>query len=214
MDVIKLEDKIFKYLNGQNIKVHSLELSDPVSYEDICSNNFGNCQIWGLIFVNNLNFEKKIEIKFTLNNWADIHYINAHYNKSVTPHVDEFKFIIDISALKLNLISKNLIYANFSERKTICLLNLQFCCRYDVNGFEYYRSFYDNNDYKNYEITISLSAINLNRAVSNSSIFNSNLGPSKMRASNAEVTMSKNNKILKSLSENSLKIQITTTTPR
>lgn len=192
VDVTGLEDKIFKYLNGQNIKVHSLELSDPVSYEDICSNNFGNCQIWGLIFVNNLNFEKKIEIKFTLNNWADIHYINAHYNKSVTPHVDEFKFIIDISALKLNLISKNLIYANFFERKTTCLLNLQFCCRYDVNGFEY-RSFYDNNDYKNYEITISLSAINLNRAVSNSSIFNSNLGPSKMRASNAEVTMSKNN---------------------
>lgn len=59
VDVTGLEDKIFKYLNGQNIKVHSLELSDPVSYEDICSNNFGNCQIWGLIFVNNLNFEKK-----------------------------------------------------------------------------------------------------------------------------------------------------------
>lgn len=119
VDVTGLEDKIFKYLNGQNIKVHSLELSDPVSYEDICSNNFGNCQIWGLIFVNNLNFEKKIEIKFTLNNWADIHYINAHYNKSVTPHVDEFKFIIDISALKLNLISKNLIYANFLKGKLL-----------------------------------------------------------------------------------------------
>lgn len=191
MDVAELEYKIFKYLNGQNIKVHSLELSDPVNYEDICCNNFGSCQIWGLIFVNNLNFEKKIEIKFTLNNWTDIHYIDAYYNKSVTSQVDEFKFIIDISALKLNLVSKNLIYTNFFERKTTCFLNLQFCCRYDVNSFEN-KSFYDNNDYRNYEVSISLSVINLNRGVSRLTKYNFNLDPSEIGDSNADVTTSKN----------------------
>ncbi|KOG97961.1 protein phosphatase regulator PIG1 [Saccharomyces eubayanus] len=166
VNLAELESRIFSYLNGQNIKVHSLELSSPVSHEDFCHNNFGSCQFSGLVFVNNLNFEKNIEIKFTLSNWSDIHYINARFNKSITSKIDEFRFVIDFSALKLNLVSKNLIFANSNEKRTDCILNLQFCCRYDVNYLSS-KTFYDNNDYRNYEVTISLSTIiNLNRGVS------------------------------------------------
>ncbi|CAI4046654.1 hypothetical protein SKDZ_12G3040 [Saccharomyces kudriavzevii ZP591] len=192
----ELERRIFEYLNGQNIKVHLLELSDPVTYEDICRNNLGSCQISGLIFVNNLNFEKIIEIKFTLNNWTDIHYINAHFNKSITSRVDEFKFVIDISALKLNLVSKNLIYSNLFEKKTTCSLNLQFCCRYDVNNFNN-KTFYDNNDYRNYEVTISLSAISLNREVKKFPKHDSNLDSFMLRGGNTNVHVLKNDENIK-----------------
>lgn len=192
IDATKLEHSIFEYLNGQNIKVHSLELSEPATYDDVRCNNFGRCQISGLLFVNNLNFEKKVEIKFTLNNWTDIHYISANYSKSVTPQVDEFKFIIDISALKLNLVSKKLIFANFFEKKTACSLNLQFCCRYDVNGFDN-RSFYDNNDYRNYELTISLSVINLNREISILPKNDSTILPLTLRNKNSDSSTSKIN---------------------
>lgn len=197
VNLAESESRIFAYLNGQNIKVHSLELSSPVGHEDICHNNFGGCQISGLIFVNNLNFEKNIEIKFTLSNWSDIHYINARFNKSITSKIDEFRFVIDISALKLNLVSKNLIFAKSNERKTNCILNLQFCCRYDVNNLSN-KTFYDNNDYRNYEVTISLSTvINLNRGVSKFLKHDSKHAPLMLTDCNTDVNIMKNNENVK-----------------
>ena len=59
-----LEVSLFNFLQGQNIRLHSLNQD---------SNN--SSKLIGLIYVNNLNFEKFIEIKFSFNHWKDIHYV-------------------------------------------------------------------------------------------------------------------------------------------
>lgn len=135
-----LEDQIFDYLQGLNIRLHSLKQLD---------NKFG--KIVGLIYVNNLNFEKFIEIKLTFNSWKDIHYITANYSRSVTGKIDEFKFVIDLNSLKYALQVKNLIYARTDSSSTVCPLNVELCCRYDVNN----ETFYDNNNYDNYQMKLT-----------------------------------------------------------
>ncbi|QLG74363.1 hypothetical protein HG535_0G02470 [Zygotorulaspora mrakii] len=134
-----LEGQIFEFLQGSNIKLHSLKQSKEK-----------NGSICGLIFVNNLNFEKSIEIKFSFNNWKDIHYVSANFSKSITSNIDEFSFVFDLNSLKYALKVKNLIFANKKLSKTFCPLNLEFCCRYDVNN----ETFYDNNNYQNYQIKL------------------------------------------------------------
>lgn len=135
-----LENQLFTYLQGSNIRLHSLSQFN---------NEFG--KITGLIYVNNLNFEKFIEIKFTFNSWKDIHYVAANYHKSITNKIDEFKFTIDLNSLKYALKVKNLIYSKFNSPTTICPLNIELCCRYDVNN----ETFYDNNNYENYQMKLT-----------------------------------------------------------
>lgn len=135
-----LENQLFGYLQGSNIRLHSLSQSN---------NEFG--KITGLIYVNNLNFEKFIEIKFTFNSWKDIHYISANYHKSITNKIDEFKFTIDLNSLKYSLKVRNLIYSKLNAPTTICPLNVELCCRYDVNN----ETFYDNNNYENYQMKLT-----------------------------------------------------------
>lgn len=133
------EDQIFEFLQGSNIRLHSLKQSKEE-----------NGKIYGLIYVNNLNFEKFIEIKFTFNYWKDIHYITAFYSKSITNRIDEFKFVIDMNSLKYSLKVKDLIFAKKNSSTTVCPLNVELCCRYDVNN----ETFYDNNNYDNYQMKL------------------------------------------------------------
>ncbi|AQZ12578.1 PIG1 (YLR273C) and GAC1 (YOR178C) [Zygosaccharomyces parabailii] len=137
-----LEKQLFEYLQGSNIRLHSLGQVE---------NEFG--KLSGLIYVNNLNFEKFIEIKFTFNGWKDIHYVAATYHKSITSRIDEFKFTIDLNVLKYSLQVKNLLYCNTSQRTTVCPLEVDFCCRYDVND----ETFYDNNNYENYHMNLAVT---------------------------------------------------------
>ncbi|EHN00135.1 Gac1p [Saccharomyces cerevisiae x Saccharomyces kudriavzevii VIN7] len=129
------QGQLAKYLNGKNIKLHSLIQSDGDS-----------SKIMGLIYVNNLSFEKYLEIKFTFNSWKDIHYVTANYNKTVNSAVDEFKFTIDLNSLKYILLIKRII--TLENNTSSCPLNIELCCRYDVNE----ETFYDNNDGKNYHL--------------------------------------------------------------
>lgn len=138
-DEIHLESQLFDYLQGSNIRLHSLEQIDE---------SFG--KISGLIYVNNLNFEKFTEIKFTFDNWENIHHVSANYHKSITDRVDEFKFVIDLNVLKYSLQVRNLIYCNPALKTTLCPLDVEFCCRYDVNC----ETFYDNNNYENYRMKL------------------------------------------------------------
>lgn len=137
-----LERQLFEYLQDSNIRLHSLGQLDD---------GFG--KISGLIYVNNLNFEKFIEVKFTFNSWKDIHYVTATYHRSITPRVDEFKFVIDLSVLKYFLQVKNLIYCDPELGNTLCPLEMEFCCRYDVNG----ETYYDNNNYENYQMKLAVT---------------------------------------------------------
>ncbi|GAV49203.1 hypothetical protein ZYGR_0N06100 [Zygosaccharomyces rouxii] len=135
----QLEPQLFDYLQGSNIRLHSLEQ---------INNEFG--KVLGLIYVNNLNFEKFIEIKLTFNNWKDIHYVTATYHRSITDQLDEFKFVIDLNVLKYSLQMRNLLYYNPALTTTLCPLDVNLCCRYDVNG----ETFYDNNNYENYQMKL------------------------------------------------------------
>ncbi|CCD26814.1 protein phosphatase regulator PIG1 NDAI_0I02460 [Naumovozyma dairenensis CBS 421] len=142
-----MEQAIFIYLNGQNIKLYSLSQD----YNRMDQTSF---KLIGYLVVNNLNFEKNIEIKYTFNNWKSIHYLMAYYNKSITKNIDEFKFTIDLTSLKNILKNQNLIYCNDNtndnHKITNCPLNMELCCCYDVNN----ETYYDNNNYKNYNISI------------------------------------------------------------
>lgn len=142
------------FLNyGQNIKLYSVEQKIDEK------NNMKTDEIVGLIYVNNLNFEKSIEIKFTFTNWRDIHYITANFNKSITNEIDEFNFTINLSSFKYFLKLENLICTNTnSNLPTFSPLKIQFCCRYDVNN----ETYYDNNNYKNYELSIMVETKNFN----------------------------------------------------
>lgn len=140
-----LESQIFDYLQGSNIRLHSLKQS---------TTEFG--KIIGLIYVNNLNFEKFIEIKLTFNQWKDMHYIPANFSRSITDKVDEFRFVIDLNSLKYSLQVKNLIYAMPDSATSVCRLNVELCCRYDVNN----ETFYDNNNYENYQIQLAATIRN------------------------------------------------------
>lgn len=101
-------------------------------------------KVIGFLVVNNLNFEKLIEVKFTFNNWENIHYVNASFDRSIDSKFDRFRFTIDLDRYKFFLNFKNLIGDNESK------INLQFCCKYDVNN----ETYYDNNDYQNYNIQL------------------------------------------------------------
>ncbi|CCK70960.1 protein phosphatase regulator PIG1 KNAG_0F02980 [Huiozyma naganishii CBS 8797] len=137
------ENDIFSYMNGQNIKLHSLRPLDG-----------GKTKLEGLIYVNNLNFEKFIEIKFTFNDWLDIHYVTATYNRSITGRLDEFKFVVNLDAMRYFLKFKKLLYCKDGE--SLCPLSLKLCCRYDVN----YETYYDNNNYQNYEFNFLVRTVN------------------------------------------------------
>ncbi|CCD24588.1 protein phosphatase regulator GAC1 NDAI_0D02740 [Naumovozyma dairenensis CBS 421] len=130
-----LESSLFQFLQGQNIRLHSLDQDPKDSYK-----------IVGLIYVNNLNFEKFSEVKFTFNHWKDMHYVSAVYNKSITSNIDEFKFIIDLNSLKFFLQVKNLLSSKVDQNN----LSIELCCRYDVNN----ETYYDNNNYQNYHISL------------------------------------------------------------
>lgn len=133
-----LQCQLTKYLNGQNVKLHSLTQSEDDS-----------SKITGLVYVNNLSFEKYLEIKFTFNSWRDIHYVTANFNRTVNSNVDEFKFTIDLNSLKYILLIKRII--TMENNTSSCPLNIELCCRYDVNN----ETYYDNNNGKNYHLFIT-----------------------------------------------------------
>ncbi|CAB4255869.1 similar to Saccharomyces cerevisiae YOR178C GAC1 Regulatory subunit for Glc7p type-1 protein phosphatase (PP1) [Maudiozyma barnettii] len=146
------DDDINILLTGnKNIKLHSIE-----QIRD--NHNKKTDEIIGSIYVNNLTFEKFIEIKFTFTNWSDIHYVTATFNKSITNQIDEFKFKINLSSFKYFLKLDHLLFSTTdSNLPTNCPLKIEFCCRYDVNN----ETYYDNNNYKNYELSIMAKTQNL-----------------------------------------------------
>lgn len=134
-NLILTNDFINFFMHKQMIKIQSLKINNEN-------------KLIGYLIVNNLAFEKYIEIKFTFNNWLNIHYVNASYNKTISENFDQFKFIIDINSFKFFLNLKNLMASDF--------LNIELCCRYDVR----HETYYDNNNYNNYKITLRKPQLN------------------------------------------------------
>ncbi|KAG0668845.1 hypothetical protein C6P45_004328 [Maudiozyma exigua] len=134
-NLILTNDFIKFFMHKQMIKIQSLKINNEN-------------KLIGYLIVNNLAFEKYIEIKFTFNNWLNIHYVNASYNKTISENFDQFKFVIDINSFKFFLNLKNLLAKDF--------LNMELCCRYDVR----HETYYDNNNYNNYKITLKKPQLN------------------------------------------------------
>lgn len=124
------DQSIESYLNGQNIKLYRLEQSDVKENK-----------LHGYLIVNNINFEKIIEIKFTFNNWNNIHYISSTYRRSLTSKFDEFQFTIDLNCYKFFLQIKDLLNKH---------IKIDLCCRYDVGN----ETYFDNNNYQNYTLKL------------------------------------------------------------
>ncbi|KAM3161102.1 CBM21 domain-containing protein [Lachancea thermotolerans] len=135
---IDLQSHILAHLQGHNIKLNRISACLDTK------------KIQGLIYVTNLNFEKALEIKFTFNNWKDIHYVSAYHHRSVTDAIDEFKFTIHLSGLSFFMQSKKLLFCDPNMYETCCPLSMELCCRYDVNG----ETYYDNNNYNNYHVNL------------------------------------------------------------
>lgn len=138
---LDLQTNLLSYLQGNNIRLHTIS-------------HKSKDQLQGLIYVTNLNFEKFIEIKFTFNNWQDIHYVTASYHRTLTSTVDEFIFTIDLTSLKFFMQMKKLLYCNPNSETavTYCPLNMELCCRYDAKG----ETYYDNNNYENYQVKLTV----------------------------------------------------------
>ena len=84
--------------------------------------------------VQNLAFEKLLEVKYSFDNWNSISFTEGIFCKQINNNFDEFKCIIKMPS------------SNEKNFKT----NLDFCCKYEVKGLTYY----DNNDYNNFRIKI------------------------------------------------------------
>ncbi|SCU84135.1 LAMI_0C06392g1_1 [Lachancea mirantina] len=136
---LDLQSHILAYLQGNNIKLSSI------------STCLDSNKLQGLIYVANLNFEKFIEVKCTFNSWRDVHYVTAHYHRTVTDAIDEFRFQIDLAGLDFFMQRRGLLYCSDKHSETVCHLQLELCCRYDVNG----DTFYDNNNYQNYQVALT-----------------------------------------------------------
>ncbi|KAL3236507.1 protein phosphatase regulator GAC1 [Nakaseomyces bracarensis] len=131
-----------KSSNSNEANIHLVSLTQ---------NNHTNDSIVGRIIVKNISFEKFIEAKYTFNNWKDIHYSTALFKKSISSDLDEFEFTINLNTLKYILQFKNILQFHSDTAN----LNMELCCRYDVNG----ETYYDNNDYDNYCSTLMVTRV-------------------------------------------------------
>uniref|UniRef100_A0A915PMC6 CBM21 domain-containing protein n=1 Tax=Setaria digitata TaxID=48799 RepID=A0A915PMC6_9BILA len=77
--------------------------------------------ITGVVRVKNLNYEKKIEILYTFDDWATSHTVKGAYIESPSPQQDRFSFCIFLPFLQLDL----------------CIY---FCIRYECGGTVYWDS--------------------------------------------------------------------------
>ena len=126
-------DILHDFLQGQNIRLRS-----------ITQLPFERNKLIGLLVVDNISYEKFIEIKFTFNNWNNINYLNAFFDRSLTDRYDQFKFILNLDSFKVFLKVKGLING-FND-----MLNIEFCCSYNVRN----ETYYDNNHSQNYKLTL------------------------------------------------------------
>lgn len=114
--------------------------------------------------VENLAFEKDIELKYSFNNWNKIFYTKGKYENQINSKYDEFKCVIGIP------LSSN-------KKETISEVN--FCCSYKVSNMVYY----DNNNYHNFKLKLKTTK-KLNYQTENSSQIFSNVNKNLVKPPN------------------------------
>lgn len=127
------------YLKLHNFKTpNMLRSTDKIKLIELKIDSINSFELFGVIHVENVSFEKKVEIKYSVDNWKS-NFINfANYHRSIDNKVDEFQF-------KINF--KNLIKSKDYNDNNL----LQICLIYCVNN----ETYYDNNFNENYQLTIT-----------------------------------------------------------
>lgn len=168
------------FTNANSNKINLTSNDNNIQLVTLTPGPIAGDSIVGRIIVKNLSFEKFIEAKYTFNNWKDIHYSTAYFTKSISPEIDEFEFNINLNSLKYILQFKKIL--EFCSNTAY--LNMELCCRYDVNG----ETYYDNNNYNNYCSTLMVSRVITAPLAAPESINNENKvvisGPEKKSTTN------------------------------
>lgn len=158
-------DSNVKYItnlpNDQQVKL--IEFKQSIENSDL---------LLGSILVKNLSFHKCINVKFTLNNWSDIHLIKANFKKSINSNFDIFDFSINVrhfipNNFKTSTSSSSSFSNNNNKNENIFL---QICIKYSVNDVCYF----DNNFNNNYIMVLSPTA---NEQSHNDNIYSNNASP-------------------------------------
>lgn len=131
--------------NPMSLNFARLAKNNDVILESVKLNSSGNSLI-GFVYAKNISFEKKLFVRLTNDNWNTFkefdnsNYISSNhifkYSDSVSNVYDKFSFIIKLDTLKKDVNDD--------------ILDLQFCIQYITNNVSYW----DNNDSKNYKITL------------------------------------------------------------
>ncbi|CAF1420306.1 unnamed protein product [Rotaria sp. Silwood1] len=97
---------------------------------------------YGTVRVNNCSFDKKVSIRFTIDQWKSFYIINAYHSMYYADsNTDSFQFKLTVPNDKLS---------RLSPQNSISTMNVSFAICYAVKGEE----FWDNNYSRNYNLEI------------------------------------------------------------
>ncbi|CCH41892.1 hypothetical protein BN7_1431 [Wickerhamomyces ciferrii] len=99
--------------------------------------------IIGMIQVQNISFEKSLEIKFTVDSWRTIYIVNADFECSLDSERDQFKF-------KINLNNTFMINNSKKPSSKNQPITVELCIKYSTSGMDYY----DNNHSSNFRFQL------------------------------------------------------------
>ncbi|KAH3688611.1 hypothetical protein WICPIJ_000399 [Wickerhamomyces pijperi] len=135
----------FKFINFEKTKYNEqFNKKAKVFLEKILIDGQGTSELIGFVAVKNLAYEKRVHLRYTLDNWKTIIEIEASFNNESIPRVlkragyDRFQFKIDLNRLRYLIKNKEDI-------------SLQFALRFNYDQEEVW----DNNMDKNYALMLS-----------------------------------------------------------
>ncbi|KAH3676083.1 hypothetical protein WICMUC_002380 [Wickerhamomyces mucosus] len=157
----------FKPLNFDKVKyIEKFNKNELVFLEKLLIDDFNNSTLIGYIAVKNLSFEKKIHLRYTLDDWKTIIEIESFYVNDSIPRIlkrsnyDRFKFQINLNNFKY------VIFANYNKKINdyhddfeFDEIDLKLAIRYNYKDQEVW----DNNNFKNYHLKLFKSKPDFNQ---------------------------------------------------
>lgn len=120
-------------------------IESKVKLNSLCISK--NSSLVGTVDVENIAFEKFVEIKFTTDNWKSIFLVTGTYDRSITTRIDRFKFEINLNQfLLLGGDSKKQ-----NSKKGQKVVEIGLCVRYTAANTN---SYYDNNNSENFKFEL------------------------------------------------------------
>lgn len=180
--------------NPFSLNFGKLASNNDVILESVKLNSSGNSLI-GFVYAKNLSFKKKIIVRLTYDNWNSfIEIENSNYISS--NHI--FKYNDSSNSNSNNIYDKFSFIIKLDNLNTFSTyLNLEFCIQYIVNG----TSYWDNNNHKNYKISLVKNLKNSLTLSSLSSSFDS------IKLENKNNNNNNNNSLLFDIEDTNIKLK-------